>query len=580
MKKIYTYAYKWRKHIIIATFCMILSSLFGLLPYFSLNEILIHLVNRFEVDFTFIFTASLIIFIGYLGKAIFTSIGMSLSHKAAFGVLLNIRKKYASNMIEHPMGQITKNGVGRYKKGFVEDVELIETSLAHLIPEGIPYIITTILLYVLIFITDLRLGFASLVVIPLSLIPLSIMTISGGKKMPVYFKSVDNLNSTIIEYISGMEVVKVFNKTTKAFSKYEKAVTDTRDFTFDWYKSSWKSSALLYSILPTTLILSLPLGFHFYNNGSLSFSDFTLILILNIALADPLIKLVEFTPNIPQVQFAFNKLEETFASEILQTGSIEKFPDDFDIKIDNISFAYENENIFDNFSLNIKEGEQVALVGESGSGKSTLAKLLMHFWDVTGGSISIGGIDIREFSSKNLMNIVSYVSQDTFLFSGTIMENLLMGRENLSTDEVIETCKKASCHDFIMKLEKGYFTEVGNLGKKLSGGERQRLSIVRAILKNAPIVVLDEATSHTDAENEKNIQASLDVLLKGKTVIMIAHRIDLISKSDKIVVLSKGKIDAIGRHEDVLQRSTIYKNLYTRNISALNWNIKNKEDEE
>ena len=426
MKKIYTYAYKWRKHIIIATFCMILSSLFGLLPYFSLNEILIHLVNRFEVDFTFIFTASLIIFIGYLGKAIFTSIGMSLSHKAAFGVLLNIRKKYASNMIEHPMGQITKNGVGRYKKGFVEDVELIETSLAHLIPEGIPYIITTILLYVLIFITDLRLGFASLVVIPLSLIPLSIMTISGGKKMPVYFKSVDNLNSTIIEYISGMEVVKVFNKTTKAFSKYEKAVTDTRDFTFDWYKSSWKSSALLYSILPTTLILSLPLGFHFYNNGSLSFSDFTLILILNIALADPLIKLVEFTPNIPQVQFAFNKLEETFASEILQTGSIEKFPDDFDIKIDNISFAYENENIFDNFSLNIKEGEQVALVGESGSGKSTLAKLLMHFWDVTGGSISIGGIDIREFSSKNLMNIVSYVSQDTFLFSGTIMENLLM----------------------------------------------------------------------------------------------------------------------------------------------------------
>ena len=580
MKKIYTYAYKWRKHIIIATFCMILSSLFGLLPYFSLNEILIHLVNRFEVDFTFIFTASLIIFIGYLGKAIFTSIGMSLSHKAAFGVLLNIRKKYASNMIEHPMGQITKNGVGRYKKGFVEDVELIETSLAHLIPEGIPYIITVILLYVLIFITDLRLGFASLVVIPLSLIPLSIMTISGGKKMPVYFKSVDNLNSTIIEYISGMEVVKVFNKTTKAFSKYEKAVTDTRDFTFDWYKSSWKSSALLYSILPTTLILSLPLGFHFYNNGSLSFSDFTLILILNIALADPLIKLVEFTPNIPQVQFAFNKLEETFASEILQTGSIEKFPDDFDIKIDNISFAYENENIFDNFSLNIKEGEQVALVGESGSGKSTLAKLLMHFWDVTGGSISIGGIDIREFSSKNLMNIVSYVSQDTFLFSGTIMENLLMGRENLSTDEVIETCKKASCHDFIMKLEKGYFTEVGNLGKKLSGGERQRLSIVRAILKNAPIVVLDEATSHTDAENEKNIQASLDVLLKGKTVIMIAHRIDLISKSDKIVVLSKGKIDAIGRYEDVLQRSTIYKNLYTRNISALNWNIKNKEDEE
>ena len=558
---------------------MMISSLLGLFPFFSLNEIIVGLVSENKITSNKLIILTILILIGYVGKAVFTSLGMKLSHKAAFGVLHNIRKKYASNVVDHPMGQISKNGIGRYKKGFVEDVELIETSLAHLIPEGIPYIMTVILLYIFVFLTDVRLGFASMVVIPLSLIPLSLMTVTGSKKMPKYFASVDNLNSTIIEYISGMEVVKIFNKTSKAFSKYEKSVTDARDFTYDWYKTSWLSSALLYSILPVTLLLTLPLGFYFYNTGSLEFSDFTFILILNIALSEPLIKLVEFTPSVSQVQFAFEKLEDTFATEPLQTGLVEKMPENFDILIDNITFAYAKVKIFECFSLSIKEGQHIALVGESGSGKSTLAKLLVHFWDIDNGNIKIGGIDLREYSSKTLMDIVSYVSQDNFLFSGTVMENLLMSRANLSEDEVIKICKQASCYDFITKLENGFNTEVGNSGKKLSGGERQRLTIVRAILKNAPIVILDEATSRTDAENEKNIQDALAVLLKNKTVIMIAHRIDLIENCDKIIVLSKGKIEGIGTHEELIETSSVYNKLHTRNVLALNWNIDNKEGE-
>ena len=558
---------------------MMVSSLLGLMPFFSLNKIIVKLVAKSDVSSDKLILLTVLILIGYVGKAVFTSLGMKLSHRAAFGVLYNIRKKYASNVVEHPMGQISKNGIGRYKKGFVEDVELIETSLAHLIPEGIPYIITVILLYTLVFITDVRLGFASMAVIPLSLIPLSLMTVTGSKKMPKYFSSVDNLNSTIIEYISGMEVVKIFNKTAKAFSKYEKSVTDARDFTYDWYKTSWLSSALLYSILPATLLLTLPLGFYFYSTGSLEFSDFTFILILNIALSEPLIKLVEFTPSVSQVQFAFEKLEDTFATEPLKTGSVQKMPENFDVSIDNITFAYDQEKIFEDFSLSIKEGQRIALVGESGSGKSTLAKLLVHFWDVDNGNIRIGGLDIREYSSKFLMDVVSYVSQDNFLFGGTVMENLLLARANLSEEEVIEVCRQASCYDFIMSLKKGFNTEVGNAGKSLSGGERQRLTIVRAILKNSPIVILDEATSHTDAENEKNIQDALQVLLKNKTVIIIAHRIDLIKDCDKIVVLSKGKIEAIGTHEELINRSSVYNKLHTKNISALNWNIDNKEGE-
>ena len=557
--------------------CMMGSSLLGLIPFFSLNKIIVSLVSDNHIVANELILLTVIILMAYVGKGIFTALGMKLSHDAAFGVLYNIRRKYASNLLEHPMGQISRNGIGRYKKGFVEDVELIETSLAHLIPEGIPYMLTVILLYTLIFLTDTRLGFASLVVVPLSLVPLSIMAVTGSKKMPKYFTAVDNLNSTIIEYISGMEVVKIFNKTTKAFSKYEKAVIEARDFTYDWYQSSWISSALLYSILPTTLVLTLPLGFYYYHTGSLAFSEFTLILILNIALSEPLIKMVEFTPSISQVKYAFEKLEETFSMEPLKTGTVDEMPSRFDIAINKITFSYDTTKIFDEFSLNIGEGERIALVGESGSGKSTLAKLLVHFWDVDKGSIQIGGLDIREYTSRNLMDIVSYVSQDHFLFRGTIMENLLMGREQLGVDEVIDVCKKTSCYDFIMKLENGFDTEVGNAGGNLSGGERQRLTIVRAILKNAPIVILDEATSHTDAENEKEIQDALGILLENKTVIMIAHRIDLIKNCDKIVVLSKGAIEATGTHEELVEISSVYHKLHMRNVAALHWNIDNKE---
>ena len=575
MKKLFEYVGKWKKYILFASMCMMISSILGLVPYFALNEILVSFVNQ-NIETKYLILLCFIILLGYIGKAVFTAIGMSLSHKAAFGVLLNIRKKYAFNMINHPMGQIIKNGVGRYKKGFVEDVELMETSLAHLIPEGIPYVITVLLIYTLMFFTDWRLALCALAVLPLSMIVMTFMSVSGSKRMPNYYASIDKLNSTIIEYINGMEVVKMFNKTNKAFNKYEKSVVETRDFTYDWYKSSWVSSSLLYSILPASLLFVLPTAFIFYKNESLSFSNFTWILILNIALSEPLIKLVEFTPNIPQVSFAFNKLEQTFSSEPLKTGTINSLPSNYNIEIKNITFAYEENNIFENFSLNIKQGESISIVGESGSGKSTLAKLLTHFWDVKSGQITIGGVDITDYTSETLMDIISYVSQDTFLFSGSIMENLLMGNKNLTEEQVINACKNAHCHNFISSLPNGYDTQVGNFGKKLSGGERQRLTIVRAILKNAPIVILDEATSHTDAENEKNIQLALNSLLKNKTVIKISHRIDLINSNDKIVVMNKGKIDATGTHDEVIKTSSIYNNLYSRNISALNWNIKTK----
>ena len=577
MKKLVKYMGKWKKIILLATICMLLSSIFALIPFLVLNEVITNLVITSDFSTKTIVILCSIALGGYLLKASFISIGMKLSHKAAFGILYNMRKKYARNMIEHPMGQIMKNGVGRYKKGFVEDVELIETSLAHLIPEGIPYVIVASFIYIIIFITDWRLGIASLGVVPISLLLMGLMMNSGKIKMPKYFESIDNLNSTIVEYINAMEVVKIFNKTDASFVKYKKSVTDARDFTFDWYRTSWKSSALLYSILPATLLFVLPLGFIFYNLGTLRFEDFTLIIILNLALSDPLIKIVEFSPNVPQVKYALTKLEDTFASEPLKTGQISKLPTNFEIEIKDMNFAYEKVNIFEDFNLKIQQGERVAVVGESGSGKSTLAKLISHFWDVDKGGILIGGRDIREYTSETLMDMISYVSQDTILFSGTIMENLLMGNPNVTEETIIEVCKKAACHDFIINLKDGYSTEVGNLGKKLSGGERQRLTIVRAILKDAPIVILDEATAHTDAENEENIQNALDILLKDKIVIKIAHRLNLIKDCDRILVLNKGKIEADGTHNEVLEISDSYQKLWNRNVAALSWNISVKE---
>ncbi len=574
MGKVFAYAGTLKKYVYSSLVFLFLSVMFGVLPFFAISHLAASLLGGQAVGVGYIASVCGVVFGALILKAITMGVGLTHSHTAAFGILYNIRKAKAKDMAEHPLGFIEHNGVGKYKKGFVEDIDILENLVAHMIPEGIPNVFIVFLTYIFIFLLDWRLGLLSFAIILGGLIPMGFMMRLGVRLMPEYYAALDTMNDNIIEYVGGMEVVKVFGKTTGSFEKLKNSILQARDFTYAWYKACWRDMSIMNAVMPCTILLALPIGILFYQSGSIGLNELILVLLLNLSLSAPLIKLMAFMPVFPQVGYAIEKIEATFHAVPIQTGSKSEVPENFDIALENVKFSYnEDAEVLQGLDAVFKQGELTALVGESGSGKSTIAKLIVHFWDVSDGKITIGGTDIREFAGKTLMSMISYVGQDAVLFDGSIMDNLLMGKEGASKEEAVLAAKNACCHDFIMKLEKGYDTNVGTMGGKLSGGEKQRITIARAMLKDAPIVILDEATAHTDSENEDLIQEALSNLLKNKTVIVIAHRLTTITAADKIMVMEGGQVQAEARHEELLKISPIYNRLWQESVKSVEWTI-------
>ncbi|MGD1890481.1 MAG: ABC transporter ATP-binding protein [Cyclobacteriaceae bacterium] len=572
MKKILKYAGENMKYVYLSALVLFISVILGIVPFFLLNEIIISLLEGTFVLETAI-KIILLICLSLVFKAIAFGGGLGLSHIGAFNIIENMRNTFLKDMARQPMGHILDKGTGKYKKTFVEDVSLLESTLAHTIPEGVPAVFGVLTTLVVIFFIDYRIGFIVLVMIPVSMSPMAYMMKVGMEKMPKFYEKRDVLNHTLIEYVSGMEVVKVFNRVTKSFDKLAKATKDNKDFTIEWCKVTWKSMSVLYSLLPCTLLVPLPVGVYFYINGSLTLSSLTLLIMLCLSLGEPLLKLISFMPSIPIAEQNIKKIEAVFKHDDVINGAFEAFIDSTKINFENVSFAYKDKNVLSNVSFEIEEKNIYALVGPSGSGKSTIAKLLMHFWDVNEGSIKIGGKDIREFSFDNLMRHITYVSQENTLFEGTIFENIVLDNREITKVDVIQLCKKANCHEFISHLPHGYETNVGTLGNKLSGGERQRITIARAMVKDAPIVVLDEATSFADTQNEFLIQEALSSLLQDKTVLLIAHKLHTITEVDKIIVMNDGGVEAIAPHNELLNNSGTYKVLFEQNEKSINWNL-------
>ncbi|MEM9361437.1 MAG: ABC transporter ATP-binding protein [Bacteroidota bacterium] len=572
MKKILKYAGKNMKYVYSSILVLFISVILGIVPFFLLNEIIISLLEG-----TFVLKTAmeiiLLICLSLVFKALTFGSGLGLSHMGAFNIIENMRNAFLKDMARQPMGHILDEGTGKYKKTFVEDVSLLESTLAHTIPEGVPGVFGVLITLVVIFFVDYRIGFVVLVMIPISMLPMVYMMKVGLAKMPKYYETRDTLNHTLVEYVSGMEVVKVFNKVTKSFDKLARATKETKDFTIEWCEVTWKSMSVLYALLPCTLLAPLPFGVYLYMSGSLELSSLTLLIMLCLSLGEPLLKLVGFMPSIPIAEHNIKKIEAVFKHDDVLSGDFEAPIDSTNINFENVSFAYKDKNVLSNVSFEIEEKKIYALVGPSGSGKSTIAKLLMHFWDVNEGAISIGGKDIREFSFDNLMRHITYVSQENTLFEGTIFENIVLDNREISKTDVVELCKKANCHDFISQLPDGYETNVGMLGNKLSGGERQRITIARAMVKDAPIMVLDEATSFADSQNEFLIQEALSSLLQDKTVLLIAHKLHTITEVDKIIVLNNGGVEAIAPHYELLTNSETYRTLFEQNEKSVNWNL-------
>lgn len=572
-KKVLEYAGEYRKITYRAIAAMLAGLVMNLLPFFFIYQIIRPLLTGESLSGASVFGWVAAIAVCGVLYALFYVWGLSLSHEAAYHTLENLRLSLQGKLERQPLGVIQEKGVGSVKKMFIEDIDSIEILLAHTLPEGFANLLIPILVFVVMFFADWKLALLSLASLPLGLVAMMAMYKYGTGRMGDYYAAAQRMNNTIVEYINGMEVVKVFNRDGESYKRFEKDVRGYRDFTLAWYKVCWPWMALYNSILPCVAMLTLPVGSYLVLRGYSSLPDLALVLCMSFGIGAPLLRAIGFMSTLPQINFKIDSLEQMMGAPFLQQTEDSFTGKDHKIQFERVHFAYGDEEVLHGISLDIPEGGLTALVGESGSGKSTLAKLLVHYYDVTGGAIRIGGQDIRQMSVEALNNEISYVSQEQFLFNMSLLENIRLGRLDATDQEVMEAAEKAQCGEFLTRLDKGIHTMAGDGGKQLSGGERQRISLARAILKDAPVVVLDEATAFMDPENEEKMNAAIAEVIRGKTVIVIAHRLHSIVNADQICVLHGGKLEAVGTHQELLEASGEYQKLWKAAEDSTRWKV-------
>lgn len=578
IKKLFYYGKENNKTTILSIILLFFAALLLILPFLFIYQTIYAIVSEQKITTIFVLKEAMAILICLIIQAVLYVKGLSLSHKAAYGTIMNIRVSLQNKMEKLPLGIIESKGVGAFKKIFTDDIDSFEQLLAHAIPEGISNALGTLLVLLGIFSCDWRLGVLVLIIVPLGLIPVMLMYKIGNKGMANYYTASQIMNNTIIEYVNGMEVVKVFNKSGESYKKLKTAVNNYRDYTLKWYRSCWPFMAIYQSFLPCTLLFALPVGSILVMKGIVGVAPFILALCLALGLGAPLLRTISFMSVVPQIRYKIEELEKVLDSPPVKEGQNFYQGKSYDICFEHVFFRYDEKEVLHDINLNIKTNTKVALVGESGAGKSTLAKLLIHYYDVNNGKIMIGNQNICDMRLEALNELIAYVSQDNFLFNMSLMENIRIGKPTASDEEVVAAAKKAQCMDFINRLSEGIYTKAGDSGNKLSGGERQRITLARAILKDAPIIVLDEATAFTDSENEIKIESVLSELVKHKTLIVIAHRLTTIVNAQQICILDKGNLVDCGTHKELLEKCEIYRNLWKANQDSTQWQIGGKTE--
>ena len=576
-KKVLDYAGEYRRLTYRSVAVLLLGVTMSVLPFWFAYQLILPLLGYGALEPAgAICRVAAIAVCGILYALLYVR-GLALSHQAAYHTLENIRVSLQKKLEAQPLGTIQEKGVGVLKKMFIDDIESIELLLAHAIPEGISNVAVPVIVYIAMFFADWKLALLTLCSLPLGFVAMGAMYKQGTSKMGAYYGAAQKMNSTIVEYINGMEVVKVFNRDGDSYKRFETDVKNYRDFTLDWYRVCWPWMALYNSIIPCTAMFTLPLGAWFVLQGWSTLPDLVLVLCMSFGIGAPLLRSLSFLSTMPQVNFKIEALEQLMSAPPLQQTDRPFAGKNHSISFEDVRFGYQEEEVLHGVSLSAREGSLVALVGESGSGKSTLAKLLVHFYDVSGGAVKIGGQDVRDMSIESLNDQISYVSQEQFLFNMSLLENIRLGKLDATDEEVLSAAEKAQCGEFLARLPHGIHTMAGDGGKQLSGGERQRISLARAILKNAPIVVLDEATAFMDPENEEKMNAAIAQVIRGKTVIVIAHRLHSIVNADQICVLHQGNVAAVGTHKELLERSPEYQTLWQAAEGAADWKVSVEE---
>ncbi|HIZ55796.1 ABC transporter ATP-binding protein [Flavonifractor sp. An306] len=561
---------------ILAVFLEVISVLAGIIPYYGVFKIIVLFFNNEQTKEAILFWCAICL-LGYVINLFFHAMSTVVAHISAYTILEGLRNELAEKLLKVPLGNVLNQTVGRLKSILIDRVENIELPLAHMIPEGFSSILLPLCIFVYLLTIDWRMAISALITIPLSAVVYQFVLKTYNQKYDSYMAANNHVNGVIVEYIEGIEVIKAFNQSTSSYKKFVNAVNMFKDYTLDWYRSTWKMMNLASAILPSSLLGTVPIGLLLYKSGSITPAEFVMCCILSLGIITPLTKFTVIVNDLKSVQYAVKDLNMILGMKELVEVEEDAVLHDFGVELKNVSFAYEDlggekgEQVLQGINLVIPQGSYTALVGPSGGGKSTVARLLARFWDADNGNILIGGKDIKDLPLIQLNDLVSFVTQDNFLFDASIKDNIRLGNPEATDDAVYAAAKAACCDEFIRQFEKGYDTTAGEAGARLSGGEKQRIAIARAILKNAPIVILDEATAFTDPENEDKIQNSLAALTKGKTRIVIAHRLSTIKNADQIVVIEKGKVIASGRHEELLEKCDLYHEMWEAHIGAKQW---------
>lgn len=539
----------------------VLGEMFGIVP-FLMVALLADELYRGTATIQRVLFFSGIAAICQLIKMLLTWRSSLMSHKISFTILKNIREAITDRMAKVPMGVMLETPTGTFKNLIVDNVAKLEDSMAHFMPELPSNIAAPLCSILLIFILDWRMGLASLITIPLGILFFAAMMRGYGPRMENYMCSANDMNSSLVEYVSGIQVIKAFNRSASSYGKYSKSVNYFHDSTMEWWSQCWFWNAAARAVLPSTLLGTLPVGAWLYMEGTLSLPVFLISLVVPLGFVAPLIKVSE---AMEQVSMIKGNLEQVTA--FLKTPELVRPSEPVSLgertyQFEDVHFGYKETEVLHGISFQTRPGTMTAIVGPSGSGKSTIAKLMAGFWDVTSGSVRFGGQDIRQIPFEQLMGEISYVAQDNFLFDKSIRENIRMGNPAATDEEVEDAAKAANCHDFIMQLEQGYDTLAGDAGDRLSGGERQRITIARAMLKPSSVVILDEATAYADPENEALIQQAISKLVSGKTLIVVAHRLNTIRNADQILVVANGNIAGRGTQEELLRECPIYQKMW------------------
>ena len=570
-----SYARGSKRKLLISVVLSVISIVSGLVPFYGAYQIIDAFVHG-TVDVAAIGIWCGVALAAYIVKVLFFGLSTGFSHYAAYEILAGLRLRVTNRFLHAPLGEVQGHSIGEIKNILVDKIENIEPPLAHMVPEGAGHIVLPLVSFLALLILDWRLALAALVTFPAAIVCMLLTFQISGKNFDKYNESNAYMNSAIVEYIEGIEVIKAFGRTGISYEKYASAITDYRSFVVRWISSTWVPMKLAFALFPSTLIGVLPVSLYLASQGIISGAEAALAVMLSLSMVSSLSALEVFLNNINQMKRTVEELQEYLTMKELPEPVERASVKTYDVRLQNVHFSYSGnaaEEVLHGIDLCLPQGSFTALVGPSGGGKSTVAKLIARFWDVTDGTIAIGGINIKDMPLSQLAEYVSFVQQDNFLFRTSLLENIRLGKPDASDEEVKAAARAAQCEPFILKLPQGYDTPAGEAGKRLSGGEKQRIAIARMILKNAPIVILDEATAFTDPENEDKLQQSLAALTKDKTLLVIAHRLSTIRQADNIVVLKNGEIIAQGKQEELLVHCPLYRTMWQAHIGAKQWSV-------